>query len=252
MTTTDRAPVPRTYRAAMDVLARSQKTSKGAPAYSRYVNRQLGRRFAALAYLVRATPNQVTAVSAAMTFTGIGLVGLARPTVAVSVAVAVLLVLGYSLDAADGQLARLQRSGSAAGEWLDHVVDAIKIAVMHLAVLVCWYRFYDVDDRFLLIPLAYAAAETVFFFAIVLTDALRRSHRGQTRMILQGEGTSPLWYSLAVLPTDYGVLCLAFALLWWPTGFITVYGLLTLGHLGFLAVALPKWYLEVRGFDRAR
>ena len=244
-------PPPRTYADAMAVLARSQKTSKGAPAYSRFVNRRMGRHLAALAYVAGLTPNQVTAVSALCTFTGVALVALAPPTVLVSVAVAVLLLLGYSLDAADGQLARLRGGGSAAGEWLDHVVDAVKIAVMHTAVLVCWYRHYDLDPWVLLVPLAYQVAETVFFFAMILTDRLRRTHRGQSGMILQGQGSSSLAYSLAVLPTDYGVLCLSFALLWWPPGFITVYTALTVGHLGFLALALPKWFREVRAMDSA-
>ena len=57
-----------------------------------------------------------------------------------------LLVVGYAFDAADGQLARLRGGGIIAGEWLDHMVDAIKVASLHLAVLVGLYRFDAVPD----------------------------------------------------------------------------------------------------------
>ena len=52
------------YGEALRDLQAAQKSSKGAPAYSRFVNRPLGRRFAAAAYRLGATPNVVTAVSA--------------------------------------------------------------------------------------------------------------------------------------------------------------------------------------------
>jgi len=246
MSSTSAGTVPRTYRDAHRALASNQKTSKGAPAYSRYVNRAMGRRFAALAYVAGMTPNQVTAVSALLTYSGIALVAFAAPTVPVSIAISLLLLVGYSLDSADGQLARLRGGGSAAGEWLDHVVDAIKIGLLHVAVLLFWYRHYDIDDRLLLIPLGYLVVQTVFFFATMLTDSLRRSHRGITRNILAGEGSSSLAYSLMVLPTDYGVLCMVFALLWWQAGFVVLYGLFALAATGFLLLALPKWYLEMR------
>ena len=62
------------WRQAYAELAASQKSSKGAPAYGRYVNRPLGRVFATTAYTWGRTPNQVTAVSAVFTFTGIAVI----------------------------------------------------------------------------------------------------------------------------------------------------------------------------------
>ena len=97
-------------------LAAAQKGATGAPAYSRFVNRPLGRLFAALAFHAGLTPNAVTAVSAAFTTTGVALLALAPPSVPMGLAVAACLVLGYALDAADGQLARLRGGGSPAGE----------------------------------------------------------------------------------------------------------------------------------------
>ena len=53
----------------------------------------------------------------------------------------VLLASGYVMDSVDGQLARLRGSGSLSGEYLDHTVDCVKTATLHLAVLISWYRF---------------------------------------------------------------------------------------------------------------
>ncbi len=239
------------YRDAVAELGQRQKTSKGAPAYSRYVNRQLGRRFAAAAFVLGRTPNQVTLVSALLTYSAIVLLAVAPSTVPVALLVMAGLVLGYAFDAADGQLARLTASGSPAGEWLDHVVDAGKTSVLHLAVLVTWYRHFDLDPVWLLLPLAYQVVSSVFFFAVTLTDQLRRAHRSDYGMFMAADGRSSTAYSLAVLPTDYGLLCLVFGLLWWQEAFMVGYGLLLVGTAGFLALALPKWYLEVRALGRA-
>lgn len=239
---------PRTFSAAMTVLRERQKTSKGAPAYSRLVNRPVGRVFASVAYVLGRTPNQVTAVSATFTFGGIATIALVRPTVASSLAVALLLAIGYALDSADGQLARLRGGGSVVGEWLDHVVDAVKMSTLHLAVLVNWFRFSDGPDTDLLIPLAYQAVDTVMFFVIILNDQLRRAHRGTTKMLLAGDGTSSTLYSLAVIPTDYGVVCLMFTLMFWTTGFFWFYLGMLVANTAFLLLALVRWFREMKSY----
>ncbi len=245
---TARSLVRVTFSASYARLGELQKTSKGSPAYGRLVNRPLGRTFAAAAYELGRSPNQVTVVSAAFTLTGIALIALLDPTVWSSILVALLLVVGYALDAADGQLARLRGGGSASGEWLDHTVDAMKIGVLHLSVVVNWYRFGDHSDVQLLVPLGFQAVATVQFFSMILMDQLRRAHRNQTGMLMQGQGSSSWRYSFAVLPTDYGLLCLVFGLLFWVRGFAVVYTFLFLANLGFLCLALPKWYREASRF----
>jgi phosphatidylglycerophosphate synthase len=236
------------FREALTTLRSRQKTSKGAPAYSLLVNRRLGRLFAAVAYTLGRTPNQVTAVSALCTFGGIATIALVDPTPATAVGTCLLLVLGYALDAADGQLARLRGGGSVAGEWLDHVVDAGKIATLHLAVLVQWHRFGERSDATLLVPIAFQVVATVMFFTIILNDQMRRSHRGTTEMLLQGDGRSSTLYSLAVVPLDYGLLCLVFGLLFWDTGFLWVYSGLLAANAVFLVLALGKWFREMRTY----
>lgn len=244
-------PVPRSYRAAVIALRSRQKTSKGAPAYSRFVNRPLGRRLAALAHVAGLSPDKVTALSALASFSGIAIIALVAPTVTSGIVVAALLVLGYALDSADGQVARLRGGGSPAGEWLDHVVDAVKLALLHVAVLVSWDRFFEVSQAMLLVPLGFLVVQSVLFFTMVLTDALRRAHRGRREHFLAGDGSSSTLYSLAVVPTDYGLMCLLFVLLGWHTGFLVGYSLLAAAMAGFTLLALPKWYLELRRLGRA-
>lgn len=236
-----------TFRASLVALQRAQKTSKGAPAYSRLINRPLGRVFAAFAHVLGATPNMVTVVSAMFSFSGIALIATARSTPLVSLTVTVLLVVGYALDAADGQLARLRGGGSVAGEWLDHVVDAIKISFLHTSVMINWYRFEDASDRRLAIPIAYQVVASIVFFVIILNDHIRRAHRGTTAAIMKGDGSSSTLYSIAVMPTDYGLMCLVLGLMWW-SGFVWVYGLLLAANAAFLVLALGKWYREMRRY----
>lgn len=236
---------PEGFRAALGRLRQVQKTSKGAPAYSLLVNRRLGRTFAAAAWVAGMTPNQVTGVSALFTFSGIAVMALVDPTVWTSIGIALLLALGYGLDAADGQLARLRGGGSVAGEWLDHVVDAVKIATLHAAVLIGWFRFWPGDDRRLLIPLAFGVVASVTFFVIILNDQLRRAHRGTTQMLLEGQGSSSTLYSLAVVPTDYGLLCWVFVLFSTRVAFAWTYGALMVANAAFLAMALVKWFREM-------
>ncbi|GEA85098.1 MULTISPECIES: CDP-alcohol phosphatidyltransferase family protein [Cellulomonas] len=242
------APVPAadrssSYREAYARLVAAQKTAaRGAPAYSRFVNRRLGRFLAAWAYSRGLTPNQVTGLSALATFTGIALLALLPQTWWLGVVVAGALVLGYALDSADGQVARLSGTSSQAGEWLDHVVDATKVVTLPLALLVGLYRFDAVDDGWLAIPLLHAVVGTVLFFAMILTEQMRRA-RGTTSVAEPGQAGR--LRALLLVPTDYGVLCLSFLLLGLPVAFLVVYGALVLATTLFVLAALVKWFREL-------
>lgn len=238
-----------------EVVARlrsAQKSNRGAGGYSRWVNRPLGRQLAALAFLRGLTPNQVSLLSAACTYAAIVLVATVRPSWPSSVGVAILLVLGYALDSADGQVARLRGIGSPSGEWLDHMLDAVKLATFHLAVAICWFRFYRLEHpATLLIPLGFAAVGTVFFFGITLSDMLRRVERargggsGATTSLVDPNEPAPVLRSLVVLPNDYGVLCAVMVLLAAHTAFIVCYALLLAANVLFLAAGWVRWFREM-------
>lgn len=230
-------------------LSTAQKGSKGAPAYSRFVNRPLGRLLAALAFHAGLTPNLVTVISAAFTFGGIAIIGLEAPALPMAVVVTACLVLGYGLDAADGQLARLQGGGSPAGEWLDHMVDAAKATALHLAVLVSFFRFGTVDAVWLLVPLGYCLVDAVTYFATMLNEALRAQHGVATRAQSTGERPG-VTRSLLTLPSDYGLLACMFLLFGAPTLFVPAYTVLFLAAAVFLALACVKWFSEMDALPR--
>ncbi|MEV7799088.1 CDP-alcohol phosphatidyltransferase family protein [Microbacterium foliorum] len=234
-----------TYREAFATLKSAQKGhARGAPAYSVYVNRRIGRVFAAFAYIRGWTPNQVTAISAVHTFVGIALIIALPPSWWSGLLIAALLLCGYAWDSADGQVARLRGGGSAAGEWLDHFVDAAKLSVLHLAVLVgLWMHTPLRDTAWLLVPLAFSAISTVTFFGMLLNDLLKAS-RSAASTHSRGGGT--LLRSTMLLPTDFGVVCLVFVLWGWTTGFIVVYALLAAAALAFLALASVRWFREMK------
>ncbi|MBO3088915.1 CDP-alcohol phosphatidyltransferase family protein [Cellulomonas dongxiuzhuiae] len=238
-------PADETFRQTLGRLASAQKgAARSAPAYSRFVNRRLGRVLAAWAYRRGLSPNAVTGISALCTFSAIAMLALVPPSVLLGLAVSVLLVLGYAFDSADGQVARLTGTGSVAGEWLDHMVDATKVVALPLALLVGLHRFEAVAEPWQLVPLANAVVGSVLFFGMMLTEQLRRARGVVSRATTAGR--LPWLRSVLVLPTDYGVLCLAFLLYGLPHVFVPVLGVLTLGSAGFLALALPKWFRDVR------
>lgn len=236
------------WRETMQRLQGAQKGhARGAPAYSVYVNRRLGRLLAAVAYRAGLTPNQVSVVSGLFTFSGILLLALAIPAPWVGFVVAALLALGYAWDSADGQVARLRGGGSLSGEWLDHFLDAMKVASLHIAVLIGLYRLDALRGWVLLLPLLYAIVANVTFFGMILNDLLKGA-RGVKSTHTRGGGTAAR--SLILLPTDYGVLCLAFVLWGWPFAFLWVYALLLAANSAFLIAAAIRWFREMKSIDR--
>lgn len=235
------------YRDTLVALRGAQKgAARSAPAYSRFVNRRLGRYLAAWAYGRGLSPDAVTGLSGLATFTGIVLLALVAPSWSLGIAVAALLVLGYALDSADGQVARLTGKGSQAGEWLDHMVDALKISTLPIALGIGLYRFTTLDDAWLLVPLVHAIVGAVYFFGMILTEQLRRAAGVQSHAATGGR--APWLRSLLVLPTDYGVLCLVFVLLGAVDVFMVAYGLIVLCTVLVTVAASAKWYVELRGW----
>ncbi|ONI69849.1 CDP-alcohol phosphatidyltransferase [Kribbella sp. ALI-6-A] len=238
----------RSYGDVVAELVRAQKPSAGTPVYSRFVNRKLGRYLAAGAFLLNRTPNQVSLTSGLCSLIGIVLIATIEPSVPLALVVTALLVLGYALDSADGQLARLRGGGSPLGEWLDHMIDCVKIALLHSAVLISLYRFDAFSNELvLLVPLAYLCVSAVMFFGLILIDQLRRRHGASTA---NARGDSVL-KSLVIAPTDYGILCLVFLTFGRPTLFTALYGLMLLANLLFLLAAIAKWYREMAALQPA-
>ena len=159
------------------------------------------------------------------------------------------LLIGYAFDSADGQLSRLQGTSSPAGEWLDHMVDAVKVSTMPLALAIGFFRFGVVPLGWLLVPLAFAIVSAVLFFGMVLTEQLRRAH-GSPSLAADAPGRPSWLRAVLVIPMDYGVLCLSFVLLGVPSAFVIVYTALFAATTLFLLLAAVKWFNELSAWSR--
>ncbi|CAL9545048.1 hypothetical protein SUDANB171_04299 [Streptomyces sp. enrichment culture] len=234
-----------TFTAALRELRTAQKTSKGVSLYSRHINRPLGRVLAAAAFRAGLTPNRVTLLSALVSYAALAAVALLPPSWGLAAGVYAGLVLGFALDSADGQLARLRRESSAVGEWLDHVVDAAKITALHAVVLISFYRHFDLPhDGWLLLPLLFQLAAVVIFFGGLLREKLKPAPKPAP-----GTPAPPppsRVRAVALLPVDYGVLCALFLLLGSQTAFRLGYLALCAAYVLFCAAFLTKWFRELR------
>jgi phosphatidylglycerophosphate synthase len=216
-------------------LAGAQKPGAGVPFYMRHVNRRLGRMIAAVAKRLGATPDQMTAASALAFVAGMSILVFLSPSVLVALAVTLLLQLAFAFDSADGQLARLTGTGSAAGEWLDHVVDAARILLLHLGVAVCLQRHTDLGSAWLLLPLGFAFVASLRFFAQLLGDQLMTSPPSP-----QG---SRAWIQT---PADAGIVNAAFLLWAWTPAFLAAYSVLAAANLMLLLATLRRRHRALR------
>lgn len=250
-------PPRRRYRDLVDELAGAQKKRIGPP-YTVWVNRWFGRRAAALGCLAGLRPNQMTALSAVATAAALVVLALGGATIATGAAVTGLLLLGFVLDSADGQMARLQGGGSLDGEWLDHMIDAVKVTAIHAAVLIHLYRATDLDDAWLLVPLAYASINAGSFAAMIISDLLVRADDAKTASArtASGPAAAPARQSLArsvfLLPADYGVVCWSFLLVASTGAFLVVYVALLVLNGTHFAIASRNRFRELQARSRVR
>ncbi|TPX04130.1 CDP-alcohol phosphatidyltransferase [Schumannella luteola] len=239
-------PVPaRSLGEALAALDSAQKPGGGVPAYTRWVNRRAARLVAALGYVIGASADAVTVASAVLSAAGLAVLILAPITLWSGLVAALLLALGYVFDSADGQLARLSRTGGPAGEWLDHVVDAIRTPAIHLAVLVALWRHGDVGAGWLWLPIAYTVLAVGQFMSQILAEQLARG-LGSDAGIPRGGGALR---SLALLPTDMGALCWVFALWAWTPAFLIGYGLLFAVNLVHAVASMARKHRRLRALS---
>lgn len=232
------------FRDAVVRLSAAQKPGSGVPAYTRWVNRRVARWFAAGAFAMGWQPNTVTIASATLSFAGITLLVALPPQPLLGPVVAVLLALGYVLDSADGQVARLYGLSSRAGEWLDHVVDAVRSPAIHAGVAVATMRTSPDLEWFIYVALGYCIVTSAQFLSQILAEALVKGSGGQPNR----GGTKR---SLVLLPTDPGVLCWSFVLWGFGGPFRVVYlvlAVIAVAHSGF---SMRRRYRDLRLLDRS-
>lgn len=236
------------YEEVLGRLASAQKkAAPGSPPYSIYVNRPLGRFVAAAAYRAGLTPNSISAVSFVFTASGVLLLAIAPAQIWVGVVVWFALAFGYVLDSVDGQVARLRGGGSLAGEWLDHVLDSIKIPCLHLAVLLTLFKNFELNSTlWLLVPLGYAVVACVGFFAMILNEQLKIRYSLQHGRVVAPASQRSVAKSILLVPTDYGVLCLLFLALGFHSIFLAIYMAFFVANTAHLMLASWKWFADFR------
>lgn len=229
----------RAIGAAYRRLRGAQKPGNGVPAYTRWVNRSLARWVAAVAFRCGLSPNLVSVVSLLVSLAALALLLLAVPhdTVAGLIA-AVLLAVGFVLDSADGQLARLTGTASPAGEWLDHLFDAIRAPAVHLTVLVVFLSSSEGAPWLVAVAFAFVLVQVAQFASQMLGGMLLDRTAGPR--------TPPRRFqSWLLLPTDTGVICWVFVLWGSPGVFAGAYTIvfgLTLGHA---ALSMRRRFAEL-------
>lgn len=224
-----------TFGQAWAAIGAAQKPGAGVPAYTRWINRRAARFVASVAVATGIGPNAVSFISFALSLLGLAtLLTLHTQTVLAGAVTATLLALGYVLDSADGQVARLTGRSSKQGEWLDHLLDAARVPAIHVSVLlVATWRdsTLGVVTAALFVPLVAAQfmsqilAEQLRKVQSLSATAAREAPEGNTR-VPTGTAERGTFQSFLLLPTDTGVLCWLFLAWAWPPLFFALYALL--------------------------
>ncbi len=208
----------------------------------RWVNRWVGRRLAALAAVAGCSPNAVTLTSGLVSLVALACLVCVPSAVLAGVLAAILLALGFALDSADGQLARLTGAGGPAGEWLDHVVDAARGPLVHLAVAVGMLARGALPPWWALVPLLFSVLGSAQFLSQILAEqlALRSRISGPS-----GTDRAGPWRSFLLLPVDTGTLYWSFVLWGFPLAFASLYSLLFLVSAAYAVVSMRRKYLAL-------
>ncbi|MCU1420053.1 MAG: CDP-alcohol phosphatidyltransferase [Mycetocola sp.] len=234
----------RSMSGTVDTLRSFQKPGAGVPAYTRWVNRYLGRYAAAAAFHLGLSANQVTLISATLSVAGIALLLLTPIVPLTGLLVSLLFVAGYALDSADGQVARLSRTSSPAGEWLDHVIDAVRTPATHLAVLVALSRF-EGTAWIQIIAIAYALLSVGLFMSQILAEQLAGKP-----VPLPGDASAERRKSFLLLPTDTGTFCLMFVLWGFPPLFAIAYALMFGMNAVHTVISMWRKYRKLTSLHR--
>jgi phosphatidylglycerophosphate synthase len=202
------------------------------------VNRRAARVFAAFFGAVKAKPSAVSVVSIVFTFAGLAsfLLLQAYSPVLAGFAAALLLAIGYALDSADGQLARLQGTSSLQGEWLDHTLDAVRLPAVHLAIAAA----------FLMSGMTTLAVAAALFSVLASASFLSQNVGGLLRDNARVERTEVRrMQSWILLPTDPGVLCWVFVLWGVLPLFVAAYLLLMLANVAHMIFSARRRWREL-------
>ncbi|MCK8467171.1 CDP-alcohol phosphatidyltransferase family protein [Microbacterium sp. KSW4-16] len=226
------------YTEARRALASAQKAGAGVPAYLRWVNRPLGGKAAVVGATWGATPNGVTALSAVIGLAGVGVLAAVTDWWAGPLA-AVLLLVGYVLDSADGQLARIQGRGGPAGEWLDHVVDGVRAPLVHISVAIHLLRT-DATPWLILCAGLFSVLVSGWFLSQLLAEKLLPKPVPSS-----DDGRRGILESFIKQPQDPSTTYVVVAFVGLPMVFTVLYAALFAWHILIFAGSLRRKYSQL-------
>jgi phosphatidylglycerophosphate synthase len=199
-----------------------------------------------------ATPNMISVAGLVVHLVAAGVLFLSP--VPASLAVALFMVvawqLAFSLDCADGQLARARRKGSAFGAFFDQVIDVATHALV-----------YTATTTYLVRALGLGALDAALLVAAVFSLNFLQLYTTWGRNAIMGtepavQGTPPSWLGMTMRAKDlldYGfylfvaavLLPWPVALLWFLIGYSVVSLMATLAQVGL------NWYRFIHDSRRA-
>ena len=183
--------------------------------------------FAFLASRLGLTPNHLTMLSGVLvSLSMVVMLHGAGKGILWALLVVLLSVVSYSLDCADGQLARATKQTSKFGAWLDHVLDAGKIFVVNFSVgwmLITRPEFFEMSVHW-----------GFFAMMINITGASLYFFAWNYKVMIAGEGLISRLSDEATSNrvrlmkfyhqfTDYGWFPLIFTFLAFPAKFAQIY-----------------------------
>ena len=130
-----------TFRARARDFRRRYQAPEGL-FWIRRVNHSLGAVIALLLFPTRVTPNAVTVAGFVAHLAGAAAAALLTPPAPIAGVLFVLVAwqLAFSLDCADGPLARARGQTSAFGAWFDQLVDSMSRAAVYAGLIVFLVR----------------------------------------------------------------------------------------------------------------
>jgi phosphatidylglycerophosphate synthase len=182
----------------------------------------------ALAYVfvqLRISPESVSLLAGAAGTAGAIALGAARDTGSVALACA-LLLCAYSLDCADGQLARATGRTSPQGAWLDVAMDSVVITFVSMSLLFGLLRDGGQSLADLVIVAVFAASRTASLF----TSTTVRADDGGLRLRGISSVLRTAYVSAMDTPFVYVAICATRLETEWLRAVLITVAVLTLGQ----------------------
>lgn len=139
-------------------------------------------------------------------------------------------------------------ASSPAGEWLDHVVDSIRVPSVHMATLLSFFLYpahysfsgsHAFNGWLIAMPMIFTALTAGHFMSQILAEQLRNNRK------TAAPPTGGPLRSFVNLHMDAGTLCWIYIFLGFGPLFVVVYALLLLANAATILVSMRRKYVSL-------